>query len=71
MAITTQTDTLTDMDVLYTFEASAAASVSAYAMSMTKVHDEALRNKLHDLMESSFKAQQQARNLLIKLGGSV
>lgn len=70
MTVTTQAGTLTDLDILHTFEASAAAAVLTYAGAMTKVNDPALRKELRDLLDNAFHTQQAARDLLLKWGAT-
>lgn len=65
------TPEISDLDVLYTFDASAAASAVAYTGAAAKAYDPAVRTKFSDLAVASLNAQKQARDLIFKLGGAI
>lgn len=61
---------MSDLDILYTFEASAKAAVTAYATAAAQSYDQAVRSKFAQLADLSMTAQKQARDLILKFGGS-
>ncbi|MBX6377429.1 MAG: hypothetical protein IRY95_02675 [Clostridia bacterium] len=67
----TATGGLTDHDLLYTLEASARASVTAYAAAAAMAYDPDLRDKFRDLTGVALNAHGRIRNLLQRLGGTV
>ena len=67
----TVTPKLADLDVLYTYEASAAAAITAYATAAARAYHPDVRGKFKDLTLASMTAQKQARDLIVKLGGTI
>jgi len=65
------TPKMSDLDVLYTFDASAAASAVAYASAAAKAYNPAVRAKFIDLSTASLHVQKQALDLINKLGGAI
>ncbi len=62
---------ITDLDILYNFEASAKAAVTAYAGAAAMAYDPALRSKYADLMNLALTMHGRARSAIEKLGGTV
>ena len=62
---------ITDLDILYNFEASTKAAVTAYAGAAAMAYDPALRSKYADLMNLALNVHDRARATIAKLGGTV
>jgi spore coat protein CotF len=65
-----KTNGLSDLDILLTFEASAKAAVTAYATAAAQAYDPAIRTKFAQLADLSLTAQKQARDMILKFGGT-
>lgn len=65
-----ETTGISDLDILLTFEASAKASVTAYAAAAAQAYDPAIRTKFSQLADLSMVAQKQARDMILKFGGT-
>lgn len=60
---------ISDLDLLYTFEGAARASVAAWAAAAAQVEDPKLRQRLADMVAPSLAVQGKARDLIRRLGG--
>lgn len=66
----TGTNTVTELDYLYHFEAAAKASAAACATMAAQAYDPSLRTACARQCEISLDCQQRARELICKLGGT-